>query len=186
MPISMKTCSHCQIEKDDAEFHPRREAKSKAKLASHCRTCRNTATAAWRVAHRPQRAAYQREWARRHPEKNAAGVRAWQIAQPVKYLFGAARTRAKKIGVPFTIVLADVVIPALCPVFGVPLQRAATGRGPNTPSLDRIDARRGYEPGNVWVISRRANDVKGDATPEELETVASAVRRKGALRADPA
>ena len=38
----------------------------------------------------------------------------------------------------------------------------------NSPSLDRIDSSKGYTPDNVWVISRRANIIKHDATLEEL------------------
>ena len=35
------------------------------------------------------------------------------------------------------------------------------------PSIDRIDNTKGYVPGNVIVMSHRANKLKGDATKEE-------------------
>lgn len=38
----------------------------------------------------------------------------------------------------------------------------------SSPSLDRIDNRMGYVPGNVWVISWKANRMKSDASMEEL------------------
>jgi hypothetical protein len=37
---------------------------------------------------------------------------------------------------------------------------------------DIIDNSQGYIPGNVILISRRANRLKGDATPDELQKLA--------------
>ena len=45
-------------------------------------------------------------------------------------------------------------------------------------SIDRIDSTKGYEKGNVWVISGRANRIKNDATPEELMRIATLVWEK--------
>lgn len=41
----------------------------------------------------------------------------------------------------------------------------------NAPSLDRINNDLGYVPGNVMVISRRANIIKKDATLDELVAI---------------
>ena len=85
-----------------------------------------------------------------------------------------ARYRAKVQGIPCTIQRDDIAIPATCPVLGVELQptRGRRGKRERSPSLDRIDAREGYVPGNVHVISMRANRIKNDATPAELRRVA--------------
>lgn len=48
----------------------------------------------------------------------------------------------------------------------------------NSPSLDRLDPRKGYTKDNVWLISYRMNRIKNDATPEELETIAKRLRAK--------
>jgi len=87
----------------------------------------------------------------------------------------AARARAKKKGVPFTITPSDIVIPSHCPVLGVPLKRSGwpPPPSPNAPSLDRIVASKGYVSGNVVVISFRANRIKTDATLDELKRVAA-------------
>ena len=85
-----------------------------------------------------------------------------------------AKIRAKAKGLPFTITTKDIVIPDVCPVLGVPLTRpdgTSRGPGPYTPSLDRIVPELGYVPGNVRVISYRANRIRNDATIEELEAV---------------
>jgi hypothetical protein len=52
-------------------------------------------------------------------------------------------------------------------------------REPNSPSLDRIDNTKGYVPGNVWVISWRANDLKRNATLEELKLLVAALEELG-------
>jgi predicted RNA-binding Zn-ribbon protein involved in translation (DUF1610 family) len=85
-------------------------------------------------------------------------------------IFNRARSRARKKGQEFNITLADIVIPELCPVFGVKL---AYGDLDWTPSIDRIDASRGYVKGNIAIISNKANRLKNNATAEELRTVAA-------------
>ena len=42
----------------------------------------------------------------------------------------------------------------------------------NRPTIDRWDNAKGYVPGNCYVISLRANQLKGNATAEELRAVA--------------
>jgi hypothetical protein len=85
-----------------------------------------------------------------------------------------ARVRARRAGVPFTITVNDIVIPTHCPILGIPLfPKQGRGGGENSPSLDRVHNSRGYVPGNVIVISNRANRLKSDATVEELRDIAS-------------
>ncbi len=86
-----------------------------------------------------------------------------------------ARSRAKKAGVPFTISAKDILIPSHCPILGIPLSQTLgkRGGGDNSPSLDRIEPERGYVPGNVIVISNRANRLKSDDSIEELRSIAS-------------
>jgi hypothetical protein len=38
-------------------------------------------------------------------------------------------------------------------------------------SIDRIDSTKGYTPENTWLICRRANMIKNNATFEEFETI---------------
>lgn len=47
-----------------------------------------------------------------------------------------------------------------------------------SPTLDRIDSKRGYIPTNVWVICNRCNRAKGSLSPQELLQLAQAVLRK--------
>ena len=98
-------------------------------------------------------------------------------------MFYNAKTRARKLGLPFTITIDDVLIPTHCPVLGIPLIRG-TGRNSqseNSPTLDRVLPDKGYVRGNVIVISNRANRLKSDATIKELRDIASfyATLRRG-------
>ena len=86
-----------------------------------------------------------------------------------------ARSRAKAMGLPCSITKHDIAIPDLCPILGIPLFENKGGghSGPNSPSLDKIIPSLGYVPGNVQVISHRANTAKNDLSPEELLRLAS-------------
>ncbi len=83
-------------------------------------------------------------------------------------MFSGARRRAKQKGIPFTITLDDVVVPKFCPVFGMELRVNRRIVGPDSPSLDRIIPALGYVPGNVIVVSHKANTIKSYASLEEL------------------
>lgn len=69
--------------------------------------------------------------------------------------------------------LETLALPKECPALGIPLNYDGTGsegysRTDNSPSLDRIDSTKGYELGNIHVLSWRANRIKNDSTIEEL------------------
>ena len=87
-----------------------------------------------------------------------------------------AQKRASKSGLPFTISEDDIFIPADCPCLGIPLRVAAGVVDDYSPTLDRLNNNRGYEPDNVWVISNRANIIKSVSTVDELFKIAYAVR----------
>lgn len=91
-------------------------------------------------------------------------------------LLHGARARARKFGLECTITLDDVHIPLTCPVLGIPLKRVGGKPVDTSPSIDRIDAARGYTPDNIAVISNRANRVKAHGTAEEHEQIAAWMR----------
>lgn len=117
----------------------------------------------------------------RHPEvAKADSVRrkSWKT-----HIVARARNRARKAGFEATIRVADLVWPTHCPVLGIRLvypTRAGEGGvayRPDRPTLDRWDNAKGYIPGNVFVISFRANKLKGNATADELRKIAAYARR---------
>lgn len=92
-------------------------------------------------------------------------------------LLNAARRRAKLFNREFNLVREDIIIPEFCPVLGIRLQpTVGTGRKnlnelSASPSIDRIDSSRGYTPDNIQVVSFRVNDLKKDATLEEMRSL---------------
>lgn len=87
-------------------------------------------------------------------------------------LWYSAKKRAKARNVPFDISPDDIVIPEYCPVLGIKLSlNRGGGFKPSSPSVDRRIPALGYVKGNIRVISYRANEVKRDATLEELKLV---------------
>lgn len=76
---------------------------------------------------------------------------------------------ARRKGLAFNLEKDDFIIPTHCPVLGLPLRLSEGKRIDNTPSVDRIDSKKGYIKGNIMITSWRANWLKHDATLEELE-----------------
>lgn len=114
-------------------------------------------------------AAYRERNRAKENERNRIAAAAMRESRPEQSLLYSAKRRAKQGGYDFSITLEDVVVPKFCPILGLPLQ-VGKGRGniPNAPTLDKIDPKLGYVPGNVQVISRRANTMKSDASKSEL------------------
>lgn len=97
-------------------------------------------------------------------------------------MLACIRRRAAERGIEFRISLEDVrPLPTRCPILGVEIDYAPKGkRGycQQSPSIDRVDPSLGYVPGNVWVISARANTIKNDATAFEHRAVAAAMEEQ--------
>ena len=68
-------------------------------------------------------------------------------------------------------VLNELVVPKTCPILGIPLDD-------RTACLTTLVPRNGYTKGNVCWISRRAHQLKRDATLEEIEAVARYMREQ--------
>lgn len=90
-------------------------------------------------------------------------------------LVARAKDRAIARNLPFTITRNDVVVPTICPVLGIPL-KTGQKRAATSPSLDRIQPRLGYVPGNIRVVSDRANRLKGSLTLLQLQARAAAAK----------
>ncbi len=145
-----------------------------------CRDCVREAAARYRdkFTHAEWR---QRKREYENTKANIRGSKLWEYRKayreqrrykdPVGHLLKEARTQARKRGLSFNLERHDIVVPDRCPVLGAPLAFTPRKRTPFTPSIDRIDSSKGYEKGNVIIVSWRANAVKMDSTPDELIAV---------------
>lgn len=126
----------------------------------------------------PQYAERKRAAVRKWAARNREYHRQWKRENAASTLFYGAKQRAAKSGLAFDLELSDIVIPERCPWLGVEI--VAGSGGGASPSLDRIDNSKGYVKGNVEVICWRANNLKSNATLEELVSMgqrANALKR---------
>lgn len=96
-------------------------------------------------------------------------IREYHKTHPHKVLLARAKSSAKRKGLEFNLVETDIFIPNKCPYFGTDLT-LTFGKGYciHNLSIDRIDSTKGYVKGNVQVLSRLANQMKSNATTEQL------------------
>lgn len=90
-------------------------------------------------------------------------------------IYYAARKNGVKLGFRSVAELATYVVsiaPKKCPVFKKPFVERGVGFSKWSPSIDKIDPRKGYTRGNIQVISMLANCMKRDASPEQLQQFA--------------
>jgi len=133
---------------------------------------------AYREANKEKLAAYDKARYEANKEKVLARYKAYRKANTEKQMFLAARHRAKRNNIPFNLTedYLKSIYPSdmICPVLGFEMSVGLDENGSmnTSPSLDRIIPEKGYVPGNVVVVSMRANSIKTNATPEEIRKVA--------------
>ena len=112
---------------------------------------------------------------------SAEYYRRWRQTAPNYHrnsMLSNAKQRSKRCGVPFSITAADIVIPERCPALGIQLAHQKGARqSENSPTVDRIIPSKGYVPGNIIVVSLKANRIKNNASLEELEAITSFYRK---------
>lgn len=170
----MKTCSKCGVSKPSSEFFSSKQTRDG--LRSWCKSCHtsdNVARAA-KVGPSKKRVAYMAAYKQR-PEVKAANAKGKREKSVEYHLFRAAKERANREHLDFSITQEDITVPDVCPLLGLALIRGRNTKGanPESPTLDRVDPRLGYVKGNIWVISWRANRLKSDATLDELTRLVS-------------
>jgi len=93
----------------------------------------------------------------------------------LKAMLSNAHTRVRNTTIPFSLTLdylhtlaKDIMV---CPILKLPLQYAGGKLCDRSASLDRFIPDLGYVPGNVWIICDKANRMKSDADPNDIERV---------------
>ena len=108
-------------------------------------------------------------------ECNAAYMRGYlrrrRLLTPERALWDRAFKRAKRNAITFSLARGSIAVPPTCPALGIALEIRGS-RAACSPSLDRIVPEHGYIPGNVRVISDRANRLKSNRNIEQLRRLA--------------
>ncbi len=151
----MKWCPRCRQHKD--VFH--KNASRSDGLSSWCAACCVVHSKAWQATHgRGGR-----------PETRLACNARWRAKHRLHALLSAIRRKCAREGIPYSISESYFTSwPIVCPVLGIRIDWSCGPLRANTPSIDRIIPVLGYIPGNVVIVSMRANRLKSDATPEEM------------------
>jgi hypothetical protein len=184
--METKICTKCEQAKPLDEMT--KCSKSPDGRGSYCKECHRAYTKEWTSGNEDRvkatRKAYNRNNAEKISERNKVYKaenrdyfleynRRYANEKPEKALLYEARKRAKKFGLPITIADTDIVIPEFCPILGIKLVRGSADDNRDAcPSLDRVNPELGYVPGNIAVISYRANRIKNNGTSEEHRRIA--------------
>lgn len=151
-------------------------------------TPRQATTRRYREKNREALKEYSRKYYQENKDKHNAVVKAnyekhhklkrqlAHQADPRVSMWKAAKQRSRKKNLVFDIEIDDIIVPEVCPVFGTPFSFGIGRACSTSPTLDRKDSTKGYVKDNVQVISWRANDLKKDATIEELQAIVEYMR----------
>ena len=159
----------------DTKYHT--EAERKAALKVWCRQSyeRNkekvfARTRKWRAENPELAHEYGISVHQRHIEKD-----------PINYFLAHLKRSARRRGLEFNLEPSDIIIPELCPVFGIPIYFLRTMTGgplPDSASADRVDSHKGYLKGNIQIISQEANWLKRNCNePWKFRAIADYIER---------
>lgn len=175
-------CVHAGQLQVISNFHKDKQQSSGHK--SRCKCCYKQYAQSERgkQAHKRAIKKYQQKPAAK--EKYSKRQKKERRQDPLRFLLYKAKERAVKFGLEFTITKQDLPskLPAICPVLGIPIKIADGSRNANSPTLDRIDNTKGYIPGNIKIISYKANSLKSDGSIEDFKRIIAYMENEAILR----
>lgn len=160
--MNIKVCKKCGLEFPFTIDYFYKNKNKSSGLESDCKTCFKKR----RLDHY-----YTPEGKEKNRISSVKAKKKIAETSPERIMWWAARQRARSKNIDCTITISDIIIPVYCPVLGIKIFQSKKRLSPNSPTLDRLDSSKGYTPGNVRVISWRANSIKNDATLEEIEKI---------------
>ena len=164
----LKFCFKCTKFLDTSLFNLNR--RMKFGLDSACWNCRKLEAKLYYWANADR----QRKLSKAYSNKNKDKIFKRKLDNPQHYLWLLAKHRAKKNNIPFSIDESDIIIPEFCPVLGLKLIFSNGKHSTDaSPTLDKFTPELGYVKGNITVISKRANRLKGDANYQEIKKLAN-------------
>lgn len=174
----MKVCNCCNQELEEDDFYVSGKYKDSISRLNTCKKCTNQ-----------NRKEYNRQYRKLNKEKVNANKRKYfkermnsveittkvNLGQRLRYsryvynrLLNNCKKRAIEKNLEFNLELSDIIIPEKCPILEIPIFTGTKNDYSTSPSIDRIDNKKGYVKGNIKVISMLANTMKNSATKEQL------------------
>ena len=162
----LKNCIKCENKLDTSLFNKNKQMKSG--LDSACWECRKKEAKLFYWKNVERQRLISKAYARTHKDK----VFSRKANNPEKYLCMLAKSRAKRENLIFNLTPENIIIPEYCPVLGMKLEFSYGKHATDaSPTIDKFIPDLGYVPGNVAVISKKANRLKGDAYLIEIEAL---------------
>lgn len=159
-----KICSTCMVEKSVFDFTKNNAAKDK--LQYKCKAC----DLDYQTKRREENRLKMLDYSRKYQTKKRK-----EFDYRLQMLLNASRQRSKKKSRENNLTIQDIkdAFPkdGLCPIFGIKMAFGNVGFRENSPSIDRLDSKKGYTRDNIQIISWKANRIKKDASIEELELI---------------
>jgi len=148
-------CSKCKILKKASEFNKHKNMKNG--LFPYCKLCRKEIRSG---------VIYENEQKARLIRRKSDIV-----SYKLRNIMWRAKRRSRENNLPFNLTLEYMrtLYTDICPVFGFPLNYTREKITPDCASLDKFIPDLGYVPGNVHIISVRANLLKKDASVSDIE-----------------
>ncbi len=190
----MKKCRQCLVKKTINDFH--RDKYAKDGHVNVCKCCRAKYKTKYYAENRDKILKYKKEYDKKNYlrikqydkerySKNREkflkeykeNPRYWNEANKSSYrkniykrLLHAAKNRAIKNNIPFSITEEDLTKITHCPILGEKFCFGTKNVHPHkfSRTIDRIDPELGYIPGNVLVVSSLSNVVKNNGSLNEL------------------
>lgn len=161
----MYKCITCHMVKPEFEFHKCKSNKNG--IQTQCKDCKKLYSHNYYKSETGSKTIKNRLHKYRQNGKRKLIVKKSSVKNKEHIIWKEAEIRAKKKKLEFNITKEDIMIPDICPVLGIPIYRDLSSLQDNSPTLDRIDIKKGYIKGNVCVISNKANRIKSNGTIED-------------------
>ena len=160
---SEKVCPRCGVSKKVQEFM----RNNKTNIHTFCNSC-------LKVSKEKTKAKIALTEKIKRQENKAVYAERQRIKYSknrIAYMLHSSRARAKSKNMVFNLEEKDIIFPERCPVFGTIFEIGVKKPSNFSPSLDRINSKIGYVKGNIIIVSFRVNNLKCNATFEELEKI---------------